>query len=683
MPAEGIKTSSIVVEKSPASNQAGKNNGSKRRSKPKKSQGKNKITFDKFTFQIGEKKDRKKELERISDSLKLGIADLTDKLRKHRDGMEKSNPEKTKYLDWILDITSNGDTDTKGIHPDKKKRKDVHVNNLEKDSTPKKKREKQDNDSVDSAEIAEKDPAKESMLTDCKFADRSDIHKLSKKAIANVLKLERMSQIQKETYEAASKGKDVLGRARTGTGKTMAFLLPAVERLLDSTSEYESGKGIGVLVLSPTRELAIQIGEQAKKLLTYHKDLSVQTVYGGSKITKDISQFNKCLPSILVATPGRLLDHAENTSLSKGKSFKNILSSTQLLILDETDRLLDMGFRREIKKIMAYLPPKEERQTLLFSATIPEELREILRENMRPKYVDVDCIGTGGGDGGAVASAHTNARVNQSHVILPNMDRYVSSVVEIVTSIMQDKKDGNVKVVVFFPTARMVGFFAEFFNDALGIEVIELHSRKSQTYRNKASEKFRVAKQAVLFTSDVSARGVDYPDVSNVIQFGIPESREQYIHRLGRTGRAGKTGKGLLVLAPFEQKFLRELEGLDIPEDEGTRKLLSSPPSQKVAEKINDGMANIDGPGCNKDLTKSAKMAYSAFLGYYLGQTKRTHIKNKGEIVTIANDLSKIMGLSKPPSLPKRTVGKMGLKGVAGITIEASESFSGGQRGRR
>jgi len=611
-----------------------KNNGSKRRSKPKKPELKNKPMLDK------------------------------------RD----------------LDVSGDGGAAAKGQNSKKKKRK-------EEDSTGKGSLSKMKLDETASPENSDQpmidvqtekeDPAKVSMLTDSYFADRSDIHELSKKAIANVLKLERMTEIQKGTYEAASKGKDVLGRARTGTGKTMAFLLPALERILDPASGYVPGEKIGVLVLSPTRELAIQIADQAQKLLTYHKKMSVQTIYGGSSITKDVSRFNKNLPSILVATPGRLLDHTENTKLSNGKSFKDVLNSTSLLVLDETDRLLDMGFRREIAKITACLPPKDERQTLLFSATIPDTIRQVLKENMRPNYVDVDCIGIGGGDGGAVASAHTNARVNQSHVVLPNMDRFVSSVIEIVTSAMQEKEDDNVKIVAFFPTARMVGFFAQLFNDALGIEVVELHSRKSQPYRNKASEKFRVAKQGILFTSDVSARGVDYPDVTKVIQFGLPESREQYIHRLGRTGRAGKTGRGLLVLAPYESKFLNQLKGLDIPVDDKTTNLLSCPPTAKNAKLLKDAMLKIgDGRECDKELTKSAKMAYSAFLGYYCGQIKRTHIQNKAEVVSIANNLSKLMGLDQPPSIMKRTIGKMGLKGVPGITIDNSE-MQNSRQGRR
>lgn len=335
-----------------------------------------------------------------------------------------------------------------------------------------------------------------------KFQDLQ-LHPSTKKAITTVLEHDYMTDIQSRTYIAAASGTDVLGRARTGTGKTLAFLIPALERIL-SSKDYNPGKNIGILVVSPTRELATQIGDQAEKLLTFHKKLSCQVMYGGTKMTRDINTLNKCLPTILVATPGRLLDHLENTKLSNGKKFGlDIMRGTPLLILDEADRLLDMGFQREIRKIMTYLPRQERRQTLLFSATVPKELKQIMSENMREDFVEVDCIG---GDGSSEFNSeeHTNILVKQTHIILPSLDRYVTSVVEIVKHFMKDKDH---KLVVFFPTARLVGFFAEFFNLGLGIDVLEIHSRKSQGYRNQASDTFRKAKTGILFTSDVSARG--------------------------------------------------------------------------------------------------------------------------------------------------------------------------------
>ena len=240
----------------------------------------------------------------------------------------------------------------------------------------------------------------------------------------------------------------------------------------------------------------------------------------------------------------------------RGRKFSDdIISNIDIVVLDEVDRLVDMGMRTEIQKIMSYLPRKEKRQTMLFSATVPTQLRKIMKDSMKDDFVEVDCVKDG------AQSAPTNLRVTQSHVILPSMSNVLSSVYSILKEATTSRP---YKIVVFFPTARMVSFFADFLNDGLEYPVVELHSKKSQSSRNTASSNFRQAKNAILFTSDLSARGVDYPDVTQVIQVGMPESREQYIHRLGRTARAGKEGSGLLVLFPFESRFLSEIRGLHV-----------------------------------------------------------------------------------------------------------------------
>jgi ATP-dependent RNA helicase MSS116 len=448
---------------------------------------------------------------------------------------------------------------------------------------------------------------------------------------------------------------------QSNQGKTLAFLLPALERILQDPTPNRNQ--VGVLVISPTRELASQIGDQAEKLLTFHPDLSVQVVFGGTKISRDVNLFKKRLPSILVATPGRLLDHLESTVV-KGERFgREIMSQTSVVVLDETDRLLDMGFRREIRKILSFLPRGNNRQTLLFSATIPKELKSIMAENMKPDFIEVDCINDSEDD------SHTSSDIQQSHVIVPSMDRYVSSVVEIVGLAM--KQDAQAKIVVFFPTARQVAFFAEFFNELLNIPVIELHSKKSQSYRNRASEQFRAASSGILFTSDVSARGVDYPGVSQVIQFGMPDTREQYIHRLGRTGRAGKTGIGWLILGPFESLFLQELKGLTVPRNDELMELLTDSIDADTDDIVKSATTRIRD---SKKRQSSAKGAYQAFLGFYLGKMKRIKMRNKDELVSVANEFSFEMGLPEVPTLSKNLVGKMGLKGVRGVSLETSNN---------
>jgi ATP-dependent RNA helicase MSS116 len=226
------------------------------------------------------------------------------------------------------------------------------------------------------------------------------------------------------------------------------------------------------------------------------------------------------------------------------------------------------------------------------------------------------------------------------------------------------------KVVVFFPTARMVSFFATFFNDGFQYPIIVLHSKKSQSSRNTASENFRSANSAILFTSDVSARGIDYPDVTHVIQIGIPESRDIFIHRLGRTARAGKDGTGLLVLFPFETKFLFELRGLDVPENNELTDILS-PIEVSVSQPwMIDNLSRIQSGG-NK-LAASAQFAYLSFLGYYLGQVKRIRM-DKTDVVKLSNDFSKALGLSHVPAISQKLVSKMELTGIPGLVIDAED----------
>lgn len=480
--------------------------------------------------------DREEELNRLADTLKVGHDKVKDLLKKQRSKM-KGTEEKAKHIDWLLDVGSNIRPKTQRKSPlktrDEVERSSPTITtrattttmatspSLSSNTEPQATRrmrarprrpstvtqqvEQRRAEAEKRQEEALKDPT---LLTNVEFAKRKDLHPSSKRALTEVMGLKTMTEIQSKTYVAALSGRDVLGRARTGTGKTVAFLLPAIERVLRSR-EYQPGLNIGILVISPTRELAQQIGDEAEKLLTFHTDMSVQVVFGGTKVSRDAARLRKKLPTILVATPGRLQDLLESTKVGARK-FSDIMSTTSVCVLDETDQLLDMGFRREIKKILTFLPRNNKRQTLLFSATIPKVLKQIMAETMKDDYIEVDCINDGDGADGPMA---TNIRVKQSHAIIPSMDLYVSSVVRIVLEAIQDG-DGNNKIVVFFPTARMVSFFADIFNEIMEIPALELHSKKTQGYRNRVSGQFREASSGLLFTSDVSARGVDYPKVS-------------------------------------------------------------------------------------------------------------------------------------------------------------------------
>jgi ATP-dependent RNA helicase MSS116, mitochondrial len=353
------------------------------------------------------------------------------------------------------------------------------------------------------------------LLTNVQFADRPDIHPATKRAIIEVMGLQCMTEIQAKTYAAALSGDSVLGRARTGTGKTLAFLLPSLERLLETDlSLYRPGRSIGIVIIAPTRELAIQIADQARDLLTYHNDMDVLCMYGGTKMQRDIRLLTSKpqLPTILVSTPGRLLDHLETTTTRiQRRKFSDILSETRIVVLDETDRLFETN-SKEVTKILSFLPRPEKRQTLLFSATVPNPLRGILRNTMKINYTEVDCVnnhesnGGGGSSSSTAIMAETNQRVEQSFFLLDNMEHYVSTLVALVLHAMKND-DTHHKILVFLPASKLVRYFSTLFNSGFGIPVLEIHSRMSQSSRIRASNTFRAAKKGVLFTSDVSARG--------------------------------------------------------------------------------------------------------------------------------------------------------------------------------
>ena len=538
------------------------------------------------------------------------------------------------------------------------------------------------------------------------FEEKDNLHPNSKRAVAD-MGLTTMTEIQVETFDAVVDGKDLLARARTGTGKTLAYLLPAIESVLnrrEASGKSKQTPGLEILILSPTRELALQIYEQAKLLLSFHQSshgkLGAQVVFGGSSKQKDCMNFNKQLPTILVATPGRLKDHLETTWIpsSTSQSLSDIMrSNVQIVIVDEMDRLLDMGFVQDIQNILSHLPHKTKRQTLLFSATVPPQLKSVLETTMKRDYVTIDCIQD------LDPATHTNALVQQSHVIVPALTKWVSSTVETILYIMLQSKLVNnentstpYKIVAFFPTTNLVAYYADLFNFGLGIKVMELHSRKSQNYRTSVSNRFREVTQGILFTSDVSARGVDYPNVTHVIQFGMADGRETYIHRLGRTGRAAKKGIGLLVVTDVEgpgflQSCISDLDVSRNKERELEACILMDFDEEKVAvEMENEGGAAQNDikwavkreakrlldpvlesvkSGKNIQLQTSAEDAYRSLLGFYMAKLPAIGIKSKHTLVSKVNAFAKQAGLNNPPMISRKLAKTLGLDKMEGIRV--------------
>ena len=499
-----------------------------------------------------------------------------------------------------------------------------------------------------------------------RFVDVVNMHPSSKRAVVRDLGLTTMTEIQAKTFEAASSGRDILARARTGTGKTLAFLLPAIETLLKQ-NDFEPGKDIGILVLSPTRELAMQIHEQARSILFRHgNNMNSNFMYGGTSKKLEIDRLHKRMPTVLVATPGRLIDHLQTTAVH-GVPFAKKLKQTRVLVLDETDRLLDLGFKKDIDRILSYLSPK--RQTLLFSATLPPGVRSVLQDCLHPSYVTIDCIHQ------FDPASHTNALVDQRCVVHPQ-SMQIDAPVQILKYIMDS--DPNHKIMAFFPTANLTSYYSQIFNFHLSRPVIEIHSRKPQAYRASACNRFREKKSGItMFTSDVSARGMDFSGVSHVVQVGMPDSRETYIHRLGRTGRAGNDGKGLLILSDVERGFLsRDLNDLDIVED---NTFLTDESSCNDME----SMRRIVGEGKNTSLAEAASSAYASMLGIYATKLKALGIRDKNTLVGFVNDFSAAAGLADPPAITPKVAESIGLRGVAGINISERNRGNNHQRSGR
>ncbi|KAL3536715.1 hypothetical protein ACH5RR_000081 [Cinchona calisaya] len=471
----------------------------------------------------------------------------------------------------------------------------------------------------------------DSYLSETRF-DQCFISPLSIKALKDV-GYEKMTVVQEATLPVILKGKDVLAKAKTGTGKTVAFLLPSIEVVAKSPPSGDQKRPpILVLVVCPTRELASQAATEANTLLKYHPSIGVQVVIGGTRLALEQKrmQANPC--QILVATPGRLKDHIENTA-----GFATRLMGVKVLVLDEADHLLDMGFRKDIERIIAAVP--KQRQTLLFSATIPQEVRHICHIALKRDHEFINTVQEG--------SEETHSQVRQMHMVAP-LDRQFALLYTLLKEHIAD--DVDYKVLVFCTTAMVTRLVSDLLGE-LNLNVREIHSRKPQSYRTRISDEFRKSKGLILVTSDVSARGVDYPDVTLVVQIGLPSDRQQYIHRLGRTGRKGKEGRGILLLAPWEEFFLSTIKDLPMTKAEIP---LADPDTRKKVERA---LSHVE--------MKNKEAAYQAWLGYY--NSNKTVGRDKYRLVELANEFSRIMGLDNPPAIPKLVLGKMGLKNIPGL----------------
>ncbi len=336
------------------------------------------------------------------------------------------------------------------------------------------------------------------------------------------LKLTTPTPIQHQAIPLATAGNDMIGIAQTGTGKTLAFGLPMLQRLM--------GTGQQGLVLVPTRELAMQVEEG---LLKVAGPFGLRTVLliGGAPMFKQKRQLQGVV-NIIVATPGRLIDHLKQRTLN--------LSKVSILVLDEADRMLDMGFEPQIREVMKGVP--KERQTLMFSATMPHNLTDLAHSFMKsPLRIEVARAGTAA------------EQIEQAFLVLPKEDK-IKELRDLLTNFKET-------VLVFSRTKHGATKLTRALNDA-GFTAAEIHSDRSLGQRRAALDGFKSGRFRILVATDIAARGIDVKEIGMVVNFDLPENAEDYVHRIGRTGRAGHEGVALSFATPDQKRDLELIERL-------------------------------------------------------------------------------------------------------------------------
>ncbi len=335
--------------------------------------------------------------------------------------------------------------------------------------------------------------------------------------------------IQRQAIPVVLSGRDVLGCAETGPGKTAAFLLPIIQRLNE-----KNRPGLRVLVLAPTRELALQIHENYAALNSVKTNRSVIAI-GGANIRTQLADLRRRGAAVLIATPGRLLDLLERGAVE--------LSTIEVLVLDEADRMLDMGFLPAIRRVLSLLPAK--RQTLLFSATMSPSIEQLARSTTKdPELVEVSARG------------RAAKLVDQIAYHVPQ-----ESKTALLLELLEKEREPFERVLIFTRTRRGAERLSHLLS-AREHSVKRIHADRTQSQREEALRAFSEGRARVLVATDIAARGLDINSVSHVINYDVPAAPEDYVHRVGRTGRAGNQGQAISIVAPVDELSMRAIERL-------------------------------------------------------------------------------------------------------------------------
>ena len=397
----------------------------------------------------------------------------------------------------------------------------------------------------------------------------------------------KMTKVQAKTIPPLLAGRDVLGAAKTGSGKTLAFLIPAIELLY--SLKIKPRNGTAVIIITQTRELALQIFGVARELMQFHSQ-TCGIVIGGADRRQEATKLAKGV-NLLVATPGRLLDHLKNTQF--------VFSNLKALVIDEADRILEIGFEDEMKQIIKVLP-NENRQSMLFSATQTTKVEDLARISLRPGPLYINVV--------PEKDVSTADGLEQVYVVCDSDKRFL-----LLFSFL--KRNVKKKIIVFLSSCNSVKFYSELLN-YIDLPVLDLHGKQKQQKRTNTFFEFCNAKQGILVCTDVAARGLDIPAVDWIVQFDPPDDPRDYIHRVGRTARGtqGK-GKSLMFLTPSELGFLRYLKAAKVPLNEYEF------PANKIAN-IQSQLTKLI--KTNYLLNQSAKDGYRAYLQAYASHGLKT-----------------------------------------------------------
>ena len=524
------------------------------------------------------------------------------------------------------------------------------------------------------------------------------------KTLTQDMGMETMTEVQSLTLDQSLKGNDMyedpipdisimlinyrIAQARTGTGKTLAFLIPTLQNIInyDPALEHRGGMGrkgdstdIRAIIISPTRELAEQIAVEAKKL-TRNTGIIVQTGVGGSSKREGLRAIKQQGCHVLVGTPGRLKD------LLSDPYSQVRAPNLSALVLDEADRLLDQGFAPDIEEIQNLLPDRSvvDRQTLLYSATVPREVMQIVRRTMKRDFKFVRTVREG--------EAQTHERVKQMLVNVGGFENMMPAVVELCQRELSKSEGRPFKAIVYFGATAEVSLASQIMHnlkrpgssedDPLArARLIEMHAKLTQEKRTRAADAFRRSTAAIMLSSDVTARGMDFPNVTHVIQVGLPPSAEQYVHRIGRTARAGQEGEGWLFINNLESREVRgRLRGLsplqtdnslETPKVDMSKEAMLPEQAAKILTQVGEATSLVP--------RQLKAKAYMANLGIF------AWVPDKQLMVDTMNRRTKYgWGMSEPPMVSSGIVSKLSLRRVQGLNVgheDLEDPDDGGFRG--